>query len=176
MFGKRAFVSAAVCASMALRVGLRLGDGRARLERRFEWRWVRSFAESPSFWRGAAAPAWLLEASDVAKYGEVALSFAGRSLDLKKNEVILVWYSFEPWSCGSESAPILVIVVLRQASASFLRVNTEIIAVMVVLTGLRAWSLPQAKCYMKRTLRLIRSKGDWVGYTRILQLVDVWRA
>ena len=29
------------------------------------------------------------------KYGEVTVSFAGRSLDLKKDEVILVWYSFE---------------------------------------------------------------------------------
>ena len=60
------------------------------------------------------------------KYGEVAVSFAGRSLDLKKDEVILVWYSFKLWSCESESAPVLVIVRLRKVSASFSSVEVDI--------------------------------------------------
>ena len=59
-FGRRAFVSAAVWASIALRVGLRLGGGRARLERRSEWRLM------------------------------VAASAAERCLGLKKDEVSLV--------------------------------------------------------------------------------------
>ena len=94
----------------------------------------------------------------MAKYGEVTLSFARRSLDLKKDEVILVWYSFELCSCGSESAPVLVIVVLRQASALFSRLKVEIYCRN---GGLRAWSL---LCDMKRTLRLHRSKGIWIYY------------
>ena len=89
----------------------------------------------------------------MAKNGEVALSFA---LDLKKDEVILVWYSFELCSCGSESAPVLVIVVLRQGSALFSRLNVDIYCRN---GGLR---LLQVKRDMKRTLRLHRSKGDWI--------------
>ena len=60
------------------------------------------------------------------KYGEVAVSFAGRSLDLKKDEVILVWCDFGLSSRGSESAPVLVIMVLREVAASFSRAEVSI--------------------------------------------------
>ena len=90
--GRRAFVSAAVWASIMLRVGLRLGGGRARLERRSGWRLMGFFAESLSFWGGNTVSDWLLEVSgtDLQKKGEVVSSLEP-CLGLKKDEVSLLW-------------------------------------------------------------------------------------
>lgn len=92
-FGRRAFVSAAVWASIALRVGLRLGGGWARLERRSGWRLTGPLAESPSFWPGVAKSALISEDSVTVleDVEELELSFAELCLGLKNDEVSLLW-------------------------------------------------------------------------------------
>ena len=78
---------------MVLRVGLRLGGGRARLERRSGWRLRGFFAESPSPRGEVAAFASILEDSvtEVEESGDVVLSSPEPFLRLKNNEVSLLW-------------------------------------------------------------------------------------
>ena len=93
ILGRRAFVSAAVWASITLRVDLRLGGGWVRLERRSGWRLTRVFAESLSFWYKLATTAWALSDSRAVfeKYGGVVLSSPELCLGLKNDEVSLLW-------------------------------------------------------------------------------------
>lgn len=92
-FGSRAFVSAAVWASMTLRVGLRLGGGQLRFERRSVCRLMGALARSLSFPWGVALsdPALADSEGPLEKCGEDVLFSAEPCLGLKKDEVSLLW-------------------------------------------------------------------------------------
>ena len=86
-------VSAAVWASMTLRVGLRLGAGRLRFERRSVWRLTGALAASLSFsWGVSVSDPGLIDPElPLEKCGEVVLSSVEPCLGLKKDEVSLLW-------------------------------------------------------------------------------------